>query len=267
MSALVAMLREEWDALATRWPNVHCDPDTLAARLEALEIESLDGVRWVEFALAQACVDGDAAALRVFEAEFIRGTERALQRLDSGSDFVDEAQQRLRERLLVPRDDGSPRIADYRGRGPLAGWVSVAAVRVGLSLLRASKRAARRDEGLWAEAVLFPTGVETDLQHLKQRYAPLLAECIRKVFAGLEERERAVLRMYFVEGLNIDAIGLVYGVHRSTIARWISRTRSTISDAVHAMMVQDGVVPSEELQSIDRLVRSQLDISLGGLLG
>lgn len=267
MSALVARLQEEWGALTERWPGMALEPRVLAERLGALGVERLEDIRWVEFALAQACADQDPVALRVFEAEFIAGTERALGRLDNGADFVDEAQQELRQRLLLPRDGNPPRIADYRGRGPLGGWVSVAAVRVGLSLLRSSQRAARRDEGLWAEAVLFPSGVDVDLQHLKQRYAPMLAACIRKVFAELEDRERAVLRMYFVESLNIDAIGLVYGVHRSTIARWIGRTRTTICEAVHARMVEDGLAPAEELRSIDRLVQSQLDISLGGLLG
>lgn len=36
---------------------------------------------------------------------------------------------------------------------------------------------------------------------------------------------------------------------------------------MHGIMTEDNAVPVEELASIDRLVRSQLEISLAGLLG
>lgn len=260
-------LQERWAEFTDRWPTLQLDPGAFAMHLEALEITSLDDVAWVDLALAWACGHGNANALRVFESEFIRGTESVLRRLDSAASFVDEAQQRLRARLLVAETGTSPRVLAYAGRGPLIGWVRIAAARVGLSLLRESTRAAKREELLWADAVLFPGGAPVDLALLKRRYAAVLSAGLRKACAELEDRERAVLRMYFVEGLSIDKIGQVYGVHRATIARWIARTKTSLTDRMHAFMVADGAVPPDEIPSLDRLVRSQLEISLDGLLG
>ncbi len=239
----------------------------MAAELERREIADLSGVHWVELVLAWACGQGRPTALKIFEAEFISRTDAVLRRLDSDLAFVDEAQQRLRARLLVSAGEGPPRVAAYAGRGPLIGWVRVAASRVGLGLLRETKRSEKRDELLWADAVLFPGGAPTDLEYLKQRYASALSDGLKQACAQLEDRERAVLRMYFVEGLNIDKIGVVYGVHRATVARWIGKTKAALTERMHEVMVAQAAIPREELQSIDRLVRSQLEISLGGLLG
>ena len=133
--------------------------------------------------------------------------------------------------------------------------------------MRQTRRQSARDEALWSEAVLFPSGVSPDLQHLKERYAPLLGEGLRQACAELEERDRAVLRLYFAEGLNIDKIGKIYGVHRATVARWIARTKATLIERMHTILHTQKGVPIDELSSLDRLVRSQLEISLAGLLG
>jgi hypothetical protein len=52
----------------------------------------------------------------------------------------------LRERLLVRRGDRPARIADYPGRGALARWLRVTAVRVALNAGPSPDRAHRIDE-------------------------------------------------------------------------------------------------------------------------
>src|SRR5437660_1544495 len=53
--------------------------------------------------------------------------------------FADEALQVVREHLLVAKDGAPGRIAEYRGEGPLEGWLRVAAVRAALRLQRQRK--------------------------------------------------------------------------------------------------------------------------------
>jgi RNA polymerase sigma-70 factor (ECF subfamily) len=48
---------------------------------------------------------------------------------DASATFVDDVRQALRVRLLVEAG-GRARLADYAGRGPLRGWIGVAAARV-----------------------------------------------------------------------------------------------------------------------------------------
>ncbi|MEM6290230.1 MAG: sigma factor-like helix-turn-helix DNA-binding protein [Myxococcota bacterium] len=266
MSSLLQAVSEGWGAAREQYPALPKDPGTFVDDLRVRGVTTLDATHLHDLALAWACASALPWALRVFEATVLPQAERAVRRIDGADAFVDEVLQRLRTRLLVREAEGAPRIASYGGRGPLAGWVSVAAVRVGLSVLRETRRDTARAEGLWADAVLFPSGVSADLQHLKDRYAPQLADALRRACAELPDRERAVLRMYFVENLNIDKIGVVYGVHRSTVARWIGRTKSGLVERMHAILHETAAVPLDELSSIDRLVQSQLEISLAGLL-
>lgn len=266
MSGSVDVLREGWSAAATD-RKVLGDFEAFAAHLVALEVEPTTVLAAQELAFAWACGNGQPGSLRVFEEQVMPAAQRAVGRVSAEPGFIDEAMQRLRTRLLMPRGQKPARMLTFRGQGPLLGWVSVAAVRTALGMLREHQRQTQRDEMLWSEAVLFPSGVGPDLQHLKNRYAPVLADSLRTACAQLEERDRAVLRLYFAEGLNIEKIGAVYGVHRSTVARWISRTKTALIERMHELMRESQAIPTEELSSIDRLVRSQLEISLGGLLG
>ncbi len=267
MTATLDAFREGWESAQSRGIAPAEGFETFCEHLTRLDVGAGAEPHAEDLALAWACGRGDAAALRAFEEQLAPVAARAITRVDADPGFVDECVQQVRTRLLLPDGDRPPRILGYGGRGPLVGWVSVAAVRVALSVLRASRRQAARDETLWSEAVLFPSGLSPDLQHLKERYAPQLGEGLRKACAELDERDRAVLRLYFAEGLNIDKIGKVYGVHRATVARWINRTKAALTERMHAIMHEQRGVPIDELASIDRLVRSQLDISLGGLLG
>jgi RNA polymerase sigma-70 factor (ECF subfamily) len=217
--------------------------------------------------LARACIDGDAAALKTFESKIIPEAGSAIRGVDSRPDFVDEVRQRVRAKLLVGTHERPPRIADYSGRGTLAAWVTVTAVRVGLTFLRETQRANKYKDERWVSALVLPEVGDPELDHLKERYRTELQQALTRACADLEDRERTVMRLYFMEGLSIDKIGKIYGVHRATIARWIAKSRERLFDRTRAVLIQDMALPPEELSSLDRLVRSQLDVSLGGLLG
>jgi RNA polymerase sigma-70 factor (ECF subfamily) len=267
MTTTLEAFGEGWQAAHARWDGQEGGFAAFCDHLRTLEVTDAAQPHADDLAFAWACGRGHAAALRAFEDTLVPVAKRAIARVDTDPGFVDDCLQQLRTRLLMPDAERPPRVLGYGGRGPLSGWVSVAAVRVALSIIRATKRQAARDEALWSEAVLFPSGLSPDLQHLKQRYAPQLGEGLRRACAELEERDRAVLRLYFAEGLNIDKIGKIYGVHRATVARWIARTKTTLVERMHAIMHEEQGIALEELSSIDRLVRSQLEISLAGLLG
>ena len=53
-------------------------------------------------------------------------------------------------------------------------------------------------------------------------------QALESSIASLSERDRAILKFHFVEGMNIEALGTIYGVHRATacIAKRPGATRS-----------------------------------------
>jgi RNA polymerase sigma-70 factor (ECF subfamily) len=69
----------------------------------------------------------------------------AVARVDRSPELRDEVRQILWQRLFVGTGAAAPRILSYAGRGPLAGWVAVAAQRIALDLRRDAARAVASD--------------------------------------------------------------------------------------------------------------------------
>jgi RNA polymerase sigma-70 factor (ECF subfamily) len=105
------------------WPSLSA-PDFLAhvaAHLPPSKdpARTLDEVHAEDLYLACACASGAPAALEALEATLLPAVAKAIRTLDKTGTLGDEVQQVLRERLLLPRPDGPPRIAGYAGQGPL----------------------------------------------------------------------------------------------------------------------------------------------------
>jgi len=265
-----ATLREHWARARARWPDIALDE---AAYLEHARVhvgERPDGAAKLhleDLFLACACARRDEQALRVFEETVLPAADAAVRSLDNGDGFVDEVRQRVRTKLLVADGDQSPKIVEYAGRGALVAWVTVASVRTGLSLLREQKRADKYAGDAWAEILALPDTGDMEVEYLKGRYRQDFAAGFTDACAKLPARDRTILRMHFVDGLNIDQIGQIYGVHRATVARWIAKSRLALLEGTRTYLVQHLALQPAEFSSFDRLVRSQLDVSLGGLFG
>jgi RNA polymerase sigma-70 factor (ECF subfamily) len=77
---------------------------------------------------------------------------------------------------------------------------------------------------------------------------------------------RAVLRMSVVDGLSIDEIGAVYGVHRATAARWVQRACNTLYGETRTLMTERLALTATELDRVTALIQSQLSLNLSQLL-
>jgi RNA polymerase sigma-70 factor (ECF subfamily) len=163
--------------------------------------------------------------------------------IDASADFADEVRQQLRERLLV---GAQPRIADYRGQGALGGWLRVAAVRTALTIKRAASRA--------EIAAPSPPAPDPELDFLKTRYRGELEAAFRATLEKLPADERNVLRLHYLDGCNIDEIGAVYPVHRSTVARWLADSRQTLLDETRRRLVERLDLKEGEIDSLIDLV-------------
>jgi RNA polymerase sigma-70 factor, ECF subfamily len=208
--------------------------------------------------LACACCDGDERALAAFDAIFLSQVPQLLARLESAPAELDEVRQRLRERLFV-----AGKIAEYRGQGRMGSWLRVVAMRTALNLRAGRKEQLGGDERA-ADALAADDDPELEL--LRARYKGEFRAAFSAALDGLPPRDRTLLRMQLLDGLNIDAIGQLYGVHRATVARWLGAAREQLftrtRDHLHREL---GVTPAE-FASLVRLVRSQLDVSVCRIL-
>jgi RNA polymerase sigma-70 factor (ECF subfamily) len=254
---------------AAAWPDLELPPEAFARHLarHAAAADDAEGylatVHADDLYLACACAAHDPAALRALEAQHLAKVPLALARLRAGPERVDEVTQQLRERFLVGAD-GRPAIADYSGRGPLAGWVRVAAVRTFISLVR--KGGPDRPGGDGTLLDLAAAGVEPDLELVRARYAIPFKAALTDALQALPRRERTLLRFTYVEGMTVDEIGAFYRTHRATAARWVARARATVLAETRRLLAERVACGESELQSVLRVVASQLDISIQRLL-
>jgi RNA polymerase sigma-70 factor, ECF subfamily len=228
----------------------------LAAALSAKHAEDLY--------LACACAAGIPEALMLLAARFRATIETAVARIDASRTFVDEVRQELHERLFRAEDQQPPKIATYKGNGPLGGWLAVVAQRTALNLLE--KEAARERAHRGAAAEQLVSDLDPELRYLKQRYKDEFERAFVEAMERLTARERTLLGLKIVAGLTLERIGLIHQVDLSTASRWIASARNKLMKATEEILGQRLGLSLTEMQSLARLIASQIDISIARLL-
>jgi len=251
------------DAARAAWPGVELAEDLYVAWLD--ERAAGDAVRHAsDLYLACACVHGVPRALAAFEAAFMSRVPAFLARMKPAASLVDEVCQRLRERLLMSSAGRPPRLVEYSGRGPLSAWLCVAAVRTAVDVLRSP--AERATGSLELRDSPLVGGDDPELAYLKHRYRHEVDEALRAGVRALSKQQRDVLQLHLEEGLSLDEIGAMHRVGKSTAFRWVSDARQQLlAEARRFLHDKLGISPGE-FASLVNLVRSQLDISLPGML-
>jgi RNA polymerase sigma-70 factor (ECF subfamily) len=83
---------------------------------------------------------------------------------------------------------------------------------------------------------------------------------------ALDERQRTLLRYRFVDGLTVEQIAEVYGVHRATTHRHLNEARDALSGATEREVRARLTIDASEVASLRRLIISQLEVSVARLL-
>jgi RNA polymerase sigma-70 factor (ECF subfamily) len=257
---LDAAVQEAWAAGAAAWTGTSLSTQGFAdwVRERGITIEVLRE-RPADLYLAAACARGDTVAVAAFDRTYLQppgpiGAGKATPAQ------LDEIRQQLRVKLLA---GPVPNIGTYRGFGPLGAWVRVAAARVAAHL-QESERGDRQDSAL-LEALVH-LGADPELVAAKLEHQDEFREALTECLATLGPREKTLLRMNFNDHMNIDEIGVVYRVHRATVARWLAAIRSQVFECVCQKLSLKLRSSPSEVASLVRLVRSDIDVSIRRLL-
>jgi RNA polymerase sigma-70 factor (ECF subfamily) len=220
--------------------------------------KALATMRAADLYLACACARADDVAIEHFERRYFGEIDRAIAKLRT-SVLPDEARQAVRVRLFAPGDGTPPKIALYGGHGDLLTWFRVLVTRTVLNLAtRGPKESPVEDRMLDA----LPSQGNPEIDLMKRQYRAEFADAFRAALASLSDRERALLRLAYCDELSSDGIGNVYGVHRATAARWVAHARTLLHDRLRAALTRRLRLTSSELESLLRVIESQLDLSL-----
>lgn len=214
--------------------------------------------------LVYRCLVGEPAALATLDATVLEPTSWGLRRMAATDAEISDIRQAVREKLLVGGPGRGARLGDYSGRGALQSWVRVILVRELLSERRRHQREVVLDDEALFEAA---TGEQDpELEHLKTYYRAEFRRGFRQALQALPGKDRNLLRYHFLEGLSVDEIGVIYGVHRATAARWLVRVREALEQGTLDAMMSALAISRPEVESILRLIRSNLDASIASFV-
>jgi RNA polymerase sigma-70 factor (ECF subfamily) len=214
-----------------------------------------------DFYLARACARRKIGAIAAFERVFLSQVPKYLGRMRPTAGFVEEVQQRLREKLFV---GPPPKIGEYSGHGPLGAWVRVAALRTAIDLKR--KRGELDSPVLTAEHLADTQMQSVDIAYLKSEYRHQVAAAFREGLERLSGKQRNLLRLHLLDELTLEQIAGLFSVGQSTVFRWLQAAREELVDHARLILRQRIGVTAEEFESLVQLVRSQLDLSLSQIL-
>jgi RNA polymerase sigma-70 factor, ECF subfamily len=250
-----ALLQRMLEAGRAAWPELRVDGAACLRHLA--DLEGAAEANAADLYLACACQQGVPGALAAFDARFAEPVRAAARGLDGSRAFVQEVEQTVRARLFVAAAGAQPKIAEYSGRGALASWVRVVALNVAQRLRSDGGRDVEAENP--EELLVSP---DPELAYIRDRYAMEFREAFEQALAALPARDRTVLKMYLLDGLNIGRIGALQGVHRATVARWIAAAREFLFEETRRGLHRTLKISAAEFESLLAVVRSGMDVSI-----
>lgn len=260
---VAALARDGYQRAASERPELRCAERAFLRVLLTRLARDPEVQDFAEIALVGACADGDAQAVAVFERAYMTAASASLKRLRVSAAESDEVLQRVRLKLLVPERTGElPAIAAYAGSGKLKSFVRVVATREAVSLLR-TKRPNEAGSELEGLAASFD---DPALKELAQRSREAMKRGFETAVAELSSRDRNILRLHFLDGVELNAIARLYSVHRVTASRWLSDIRESLLEKVRDHVQRELALTDSDVASVVRLAREDLDASVERIL-
>lgn len=248
------------------WPGIEVDADELAAYVtqDASDDAAPGELHIADLYLTCACARGDRRALLELDRRFLCDVGTFVARLDASKAFADEVTQLLRHKLFVTDTGTRARIVDYRGRGPLAAWLRIAAIRVARDLIRSRDRRApiEREHG----DELRPPVPDPELQLIKGRYGKEFREAFQATLSALSPKDSNVLCLYYLDGASSSTIGAMYRVQGATVRLWIKQLREQILEQMRDILRETMGIETTEFDHVMVMVQSQLDVSISRYL-
>jgi RNA polymerase sigma-70 factor (ECF subfamily) len=261
-----------WQSGRAKWPDVDVDAALftrhLAERIpqNANFDQTLDTVCAADLYIACACTYGREGAVNRFEAMYSRTISAAIRGINNSETFIDEARAILRNKLFMPTPEaGRPVIASYGGRGRLASWVKVTAVRVAQNLQRRTNTRLETSDDTLADAL--PAGADPELDYLRASYQAQFEEAFKAALAKLTEHQRMLLKLLYVSRLSQEEIAHKYTITQGTIAKRLRAAREDLLQEIRRYFREHLKMSTSEFNSIAHLIMSQLHLSLIRLLG
>jgi RNA polymerase sigma-70 factor, ECF subfamily len=260
------------EAAAAAWPAIRLPREAFLRHVATAVIRRnppdrlvhLASLRLADLYLACGCLAGDGEALRALEG-MLSSVPTIVRFIGTDRGFVEDVRALVAEELLVAGKRPLPKLARYSGEGALRGWFTVVVQRAALAL-RKSGGGPVPLASLDDLSGLLESRLEPELELLKARFVPQLHAALNEAVGRLSRRERILLRLSMVEGVNMRQIARSYRVNQSTISRWLGRALDLVHEGVRQALRERCGLGASEVDSLIDAVRSRVDVSLAALL-
>lgn len=264
-----ALLTEAWEQATQQFGGLALDPPVYARHVlerlpEGLDVvTALSRLQLHDLFLAAACMQALPASAGALD-QILSAITPAVQQLGFSETVLQDALQETRRNMLVGGNNERPAIVQYSGRGPLSSWLKVTVIRAALRLTRREQR--QHTASSDPAGQLAATTISPELQYLKRIYHDAFQRAFNEALQSLSARQRTLLLQRYVDGLRTREIGELHQVNQATASRWLSRAHADLHAATREALMQRLEVETPEIESILRLVRSELEITLRQLL-
>ncbi len=247
-------------AASIRWPSLAVEPSAFHAHVTRLGIEEAAlANHGSDLVLAFACSCGLPEAHRHLRNELLREAAIVRGRLSLDDDALSEVVQIALAKLL---SGSAPRITTYSASGPLGAWLRAIVLRVAFDQMRKRPFA---EEPLPLETVA-GQALALDVAGDGATQLPRLRAALDASLRNLTAEDRALLKLHYLDGVNLDRLALLTQVHRSTIVRRLAMMRKQIvAEVASRMGIQFGTHPSE-LRSLWRTFGAEVQVTFSRLL-
>jgi RNA polymerase sigma-70 factor, ECF subfamily len=226
---------------------------------------ALDRVFGVDLCLALAVDSHDESAIEHVVGRMLPAALLAARKVDRSETFLDELRSLVSERLFKKSEQGQTRFAQFTGQGPLGAWLRATVVRQALTLKRSGAALPDDDEGSEATGAL--ADVTPELRVLDTQYRAVFRQAFEAVITTLEPSDQLLLKLYYVDGLSMEAIGKFQGRNKSNVSRALERLHHQVLSETRERLGAVTGAGDAELDSLMDSAPSYLSLNLPVMLG
>jgi RNA polymerase sigma-70 factor (ECF subfamily) len=104
------------------------------------------------------------------------------------------------------------------------------------------------------------------MDYLKARYAAAFHAALERALSSLPTKERALLKLCYIDNATPSAIARMYGVSARTAQRWLLDARQRVLEQTREELKSKLSLKATELDSLLGLLKSRMQVTLRRVL-
>lgn len=238
----------------------------------------MDKLHVDDLCLVIACQRGDQAAWSELVEGFNATVKSAARGASPNEEMAEDLAQSIWAELhgLKIRDDGQPagKLAYYSGAGSLGGWLRAVVGQLAIDRHRRDgrlvhteedadlDRLSRESERDATDGGVFHTVATPEETLASNRARASVEQAFAQSLQELEDEDRLLVKLYYLDGLRLKEAGAVLGVHEATASRRLTRIHGDVRKRVETLLMREhGWTQAEAARSLSQVASTlQLDV-------